>query len=1036
MSISPFSESPATSIDDQLGEAFRIVRDVQENLANIITVAGLTDELATFIANIEGAYESLIGQMAALNVETVEAAQTAETNAGLTAEAVVAVNASKDAAADSAAASLALTGQVTTDKAATAASASSAAASAVVAGAARDEVLALGAGKWYDTYAHAAAATWTAGQGCAVIASDTGTHTDPVVGGTVANSGYFIYSASPAGLKRVGDLESTLTDVDRLAAAASAALAGDYAGDAAEVADGYFASAVKAAAGRGTAQLLLTAATPKTYKIGSSTLIERMDPLIVPSEGAYLGQGANTLDSAYAGPVPKPTHPTIDVGRILFYGETGFVLKDASNAQIGLTDFGHNWSCDIIFEVPPLAATFASVAAMNAAAATHNTGEMVAVTGGDYAVSLGAPTWDPVPHPAVKVASLAPTDILRGYYIKTYAGFQRVYHPFAYQHINATPGSKYASLLVEPRGQLAPFLYDAVTANTGRVVLDLIAMAQEGPVHLHMSRNGDENILRVNGKEYATTAATVDFVADRFCLNGVNLGAYSFSPFNGLTWLCHALSFTKDCTYQEALSVSNTLAAHFGMPVREEAGVAYLVVNYDQSRTSGTTDASTTPANPDPVSNWAFELEGSANTDNYHLFPTNGQVPDTFCSQGGNRRRVGVFFPSFNGYGFSDANQSYVQGSGTTMETIEAGLSAQLRKHMPEPSAPIYIAGHQAGGAALAALQATDSTFLYDLLDPDVTPAAYRSILYATILAMVKHARGRGWRLIPIGILNQQGETNSYTPADNPIIGDLHEADLRTVQDVVRTLCGRSDTPPICIKKAISYSYNGTSNSYNVVGGGAYAQDNQFYRIQEGRDFGFRYAMVSSIYGYMGRGIHWPVILQRHLGMILGDKLGRAFFKNEDVTPLDWTAQISGSNVVITFDRPVELVQYNGPFVTGYGRVDGVQGTGYINYGFEFSGVVSGRTQSANATFNAGARTLTIPLSGTAAVGDIVSGTGTYNCFTNIREATDNIGELATQAWSALPLADTKPVIDYTAPAHLEDWAVPKRVTLTAGVAR
>jgi lysophospholipase L1-like esterase len=56
-------------------------------------------------------------------------------------------------------------------------------------------------------------ATWTAlnaitgtaaGQGAEVLDADTGTHTDPVVGGTVANAGRFTWSASPAGWKWIG----------------------------------------------------------------------------------------------------------------------------------------------------------------------------------------------------------------------------------------------------------------------------------------------------------------------------------------------------------------------------------------------------------------------------------------------------------------------------------------------------------------------------------------------------------------------------------------------------------------------------------------------------------------------------------------------------------------------------------------------------------------------------------------------------------------------------------------------------------------
>jgi hypothetical protein len=56
-------------------------------------------------------------------------------------------------------------------------------------------------------------ATWTAlnaspgtaaGQGAEVLDSDAGTHTDPVVGGTVANAGVYSWSTSPAGWQRIG----------------------------------------------------------------------------------------------------------------------------------------------------------------------------------------------------------------------------------------------------------------------------------------------------------------------------------------------------------------------------------------------------------------------------------------------------------------------------------------------------------------------------------------------------------------------------------------------------------------------------------------------------------------------------------------------------------------------------------------------------------------------------------------------------------------------------------------------------------------
>lgn len=57
------------------------------------------------------------------------------------------------------------------------------------------------AASWSDL---ASLAGTVARQGAEVLDSDTGTHTDPVVGGTVANAGTYQWSAAPAGWKRIG----------------------------------------------------------------------------------------------------------------------------------------------------------------------------------------------------------------------------------------------------------------------------------------------------------------------------------------------------------------------------------------------------------------------------------------------------------------------------------------------------------------------------------------------------------------------------------------------------------------------------------------------------------------------------------------------------------------------------------------------------------------------------------------------------------------------------------------------------------------
>jgi hypothetical protein len=78
----------------------------------------------------------------------------------------------------------------------------------------------------FETYADLAAHT-TAPEGTPgeVPTSDAGTHTDPVVGGTVDNSGVFRWSASPAGWERIADVDAISAEGFATSAAASAAAA-------------------------------------------------------------------------------------------------------------------------------------------------------------------------------------------------------------------------------------------------------------------------------------------------------------------------------------------------------------------------------------------------------------------------------------------------------------------------------------------------------------------------------------------------------------------------------------------------------------------------------------------------------------------------------------------------------------------------------------------------------------------------------------------------------------------------------------------
>lgn len=92
---------------------------------------------------------------------------------------------------------------------------------------ARDEALNYGDARIERSWAALAAVTgMAAGDTAQVVSTDTGTHTDPVVGGTVKNAGVFKYSASPAGWERIADLQGQIASdhADRAEAAAEQAL--------------------------------------------------------------------------------------------------------------------------------------------------------------------------------------------------------------------------------------------------------------------------------------------------------------------------------------------------------------------------------------------------------------------------------------------------------------------------------------------------------------------------------------------------------------------------------------------------------------------------------------------------------------------------------------------------------------------------------------------------------------------------------------------------------------------------------------------
>jgi hypothetical protein len=69
----------------------------------------------------------------------------------------------------------------------------------------------------YATYSAMAADTTRSANQYGIVPSDTGTHTDPVVGGTVNNAGVYSYSTSPAGWRHVADMGLSNAQVTTIA---------------------------------------------------------------------------------------------------------------------------------------------------------------------------------------------------------------------------------------------------------------------------------------------------------------------------------------------------------------------------------------------------------------------------------------------------------------------------------------------------------------------------------------------------------------------------------------------------------------------------------------------------------------------------------------------------------------------------------------------------------------------------------------------------------------------------------------------------
>lgn len=157
-----------------------------------------------------------------------------------------------------------------------------------------------------------------------VVGVDAGTHTDPVVGGTVDNRGLYRWSASPAGFKRVGDLDA------------------DDAADSASDAAASAAAAATSAATAGSPGFQLPTCVTAFYPCdegGGLTVRDLFGGTAINLTGktgvAWTADGALSLTNEFLLTPSKTARAMFIVVRQVFAANAGYVMASPSGKAIG-----------------------------------------------------------------------------------------------------------------------------------------------------------------------------------------------------------------------------------------------------------------------------------------------------------------------------------------------------------------------------------------------------------------------------------------------------------------------------------------------------------------------------------------------------------------------------------------------------------------------------------------------------------------------------------------------------------------------------
>lgn len=808
----------------------------------------------------------------------------------------------------------------------------------------------------------------------------------------------------------VTDAETAATDAEIAAAiAVAAAASGDYLVAKREA---LRAAAVSAAGDPARIAVLLTVDDAVTYAAAAPTIAT-----ITPSIGPVF-----TADPKVAGDG--------DVAQATF-APTGIRPGQGLASAIGaivpdLLDF----SMEIVFVQPPIFATYATIAAMNAAAGAVPEGAIV------FCTSAAAPITNTTPFgvnygqpPLDTFLGLGDADgnNNRGYWLRRSAPFADFVRytglSIAGMYLNAAPGTNRCQISEDSLGRHSAFVFQTAIGFGAADLrkIDALAYRPGKPQSLGLRARDGMISLFWNGIEVDSTLAVPTFIPDLLSLFGEQQ--------------ILALCVTHGCDHLQMNAVSNVLADRFGGPRVTWSDTVDLIVVQDQSRWSASPGSTVGDLNrPDSISGYNGETrprdtgDGIGISDSKQYNPTQELTPGLYChSIIGDPRNIGPFKVT-NGLGGTYGTAHTFSGSQS--ETGDAGLWAQYRKH--GGGNHLLILGATIGGYSHAQMIAKEAgSYIHSLLSrTTLNPLAYpRDALNRTVKAASQWARRRGQTLRLIAVVDMQAETDCNIAG----ISAVREADLRSwYTDELTKMVDVSSPPPVFITKAPNRCFDGVSINTNDAS--TFWRDDEQRQIGEHRDTTFRLRTYTNMYAHTGRFVHDTAYAERLIGEAVGDVIGRALFGFDDKPVYAVSTVRSGSNIIVTMSEPVDLVQFcdladggRRPTLLGWHMTGG-----FKTYGFVYTDVGGAKTINGDVTLNGAGLVFTIPISGGGAgAGDYLDTLGTNALFTNIRARQRRYGEFNDQLWpAAFPYAAASPRIAEGGKNDITQWASAQHVVL------